>query len=64
MCRGRLHARLDKLMPPPGLGRIVVLFPENWPAKAQVAYDAASLAGDSPRPWRCGRSWQSSLPTW
>lgn len=42
----RLHARLDKLMPPARLGRIVTIFPETWPAEAHLAYDEASLAGD------------------
>lgn len=49
MRAGRLHARLDKLMPPLKLGRIVTIFPEDWPVKAQEAYDEASLAGDTER---------------
>lgn len=49
MRTGRLHARLDRLAPPPVLGRIVVVFPESWSAAAQAAYDAAGLAGDTGR---------------
>ncbi len=49
MRTGRLHARLDKLMPPAKLGRIVTIFPEDWPAEVQVAYNQASLAGDPER---------------
>ncbi len=49
MRAGRLHARLDKLMPPARLGRIVTIFPEVWSAEAQAAYDQASLAGDTER---------------
>jgi hypothetical protein len=49
MRTGRLHARLDKLMPPPKLGRIVTIFPEDWSPDAQTAYDRASLMGDTER---------------
>lgn len=45
----RLHARLDRLTPPPALGRIVVIFPESWSPDTQSAYDVASLAGDTTR---------------
>lgn len=47
---GRLHARLDKLMPASiRRGRIVTIFPEDWSTEAQAAYDAAVLAGDTER---------------
>lgn len=44
MRRGRLHARLDRLVPPSRLGRIVVIPPEDWLAEGHVAYDEASVA--------------------
>ncbi len=48
MGSGRLHARLDKLMPrSTRRGRIVTIFPEDWSAEAQAAYAAAVLAGDT-----------------
>lgn len=44
---GRLHARLDRLMPPSArVGRILTIFPEDWSPEAQEAYDQASLMGD------------------
>lgn len=47
---GRLHARLDRLVPVSGrLRRIVTIFPEDWPPEAQNAYDQASLVGDTDR---------------
>jgi hypothetical protein len=46
---GRLHARLDKLMPPTRLGPIVTIFPEDWSTEAQAGYDEATLAGDTDR---------------
>lgn len=49
MRAGRLHARLDKLMPPTRLGRIVTILPEDWSAEAQAGYDEATLAGDTDR---------------
>lgn len=49
MRSGRLHARLDRLAPPATLRRIVVIHPEDWSVDAQVAYDAAALAGDTER---------------
>ncbi len=49
MRTGRLHARLDRLAPTVRRGRIVVIFLESWSAAAQVAYDAACLAGDTGR---------------
>lgn len=49
MRAGRLHARLDKLMPRTKRGRIVTIFPEEWSAEAQVNYDEAVLTGDTER---------------
>lgn len=49
MRAGRLHARLDKLTPRTKLGRIVMIFPEDWSPEAQTAYDEASLAGEPER---------------
>jgi hypothetical protein len=50
MGSGRLHARLDKLMPASvRRGRIVTIFPEDWSTEAQAAYDDALLAGDTDR---------------
>lgn len=49
MRTGRLHARLDKLTPSTRLGRIVMICPEDWSSEAQLAYDEASLAGDTDR---------------
>ncbi len=49
MRAGRLHARLDKLLPSARLGRIVTIFPEDWSAEAQVTYVEAVLTGDTER---------------
>jgi hypothetical protein len=50
MRQGRLQARLDKLMlSPRRLGKMVTIFPDDWPADVQAAYDAASLADDTAR---------------
>lgn len=47
MRSGRLQARLDRLVFSPGLGRIVVIYPDAWCPQAQAAYDAACLAADT-----------------
>lgn len=50
MSSGRLHARLDKLLPASRRrGRIVTIFPDDWSAEAQAAHAAAVLAGDTER---------------
>ncbi len=49
MRTGRLHARLDRLAPPPALARITVIFPDSWSTEAQKIYDAACLAGNGER---------------
>ena len=44
----RLHARLDRLMPPSTRVRqLLTIFPEDWSQEAQDAYDQASLVGDT-----------------
>lgn len=48
MRRGQLRARLDKLMlPAHKVGKIAVIFPDDWSDDAKAAYDAASVAGDT-----------------
>lgn len=48
MRQGRLQARLDKLkLSTRCLGTMVTIFPDDWPADAQAAYDTASVADDT-----------------
>jgi hypothetical protein len=50
MRQGRLQARLDKLiLSTHKVGKIAMIFPDDWSAEAQTAYDAASGAGDTAR---------------